>query len=114
MDKEKGQEYRKLFPFKILHQGQSAELIAEKWNISKEEVDRFSGASHEKCAAATEKGIDSTVHYSVSGYFKREIIPITLKKPDGNTVVMDRDEGIRVPVDYKKLASLKSIFKENG
>jgi acetyl-CoA acetyltransferase len=60
---EKGQEYRKLFNFPILHQGQSAELIAEKWKISREELDKFSGASHEKAAVAQEKG-----------YFKRESI----------------------------------------
>jgi hypothetical protein len=41
-------------------------------------------------------------------------MPITLKKKDGQTVVFDKDEGIRVPVDYKKLAQLKTIFKENG
>jgi len=103
VDKEKGEAYRKLFPFKILHQGQSAELIADKWKISRGEADKFSGSSHEKAAAATEKG-----------YFASQTFPIEVKKSDGSTITFDKDEGIRIPVDYKKLATLKPVFKENG
>jgi len=41
-------------------------------------------------------------------------MPIKVKKADGSIAILDKDEGMRVPVDYKKLASLKSVFKENG
>jgi len=102
-DKDKIEEYRNLFTFRLLHQGQSDEMISEKWNLTRQEMDKFSGLSHERSAAAAAKGI-----------FKREIIPITVKKPDGTQVVFDKDEGVRVPVDYKKMATLKTPFKENG
>ncbi|EGC38270.1 hypothetical protein DICPUDRAFT_149073 [Dictyostelium purpureum] len=87
------------FDFKILHQGVSSEMIAEKYNISREEIDRFSGRSHELADKAQK-----------NGYFKSQIIPVTL--PDGK--VIDKDEGIRTPVDYKKMATLKTPFKANG
>jgi len=100
---EKILEFGKDFPYKILHQGQSAELMAESWNLSRDQLDKFSGSSHEKCALATE-----------NGYFKREIMPMTITKPDGSKTTLDKDEGIRVPVDYKKMATLKTPFKHNG
>jgi len=96
-------EYGKGLPYKILHQGQSAELIADKWNLSRDELDKFSGESHEKCSEAQQKG-----------YFKREIFPINLTKADGKTTTLSKDEGIRVPVDYQKMKTLKTPFKQNG
>jgi len=101
---EEMKAYTSTFPFKLLNQGESAEMIAEKWKISREELDKFSGASHEKAAKATE-----------AGYFKREIMPIKVKKSDGTTAVLDRDEGIKFPVDYAKLKTLKTPFRpQNG
>ncbi|EAL72144.1 hypothetical protein DDB_G0269588 [Dictyostelium discoideum AX4] len=87
------------FNFKVLHQGVSSEMIAEKYNLTRDEIDKFSGRSHELADNATKKG-----------YFKDQIIPVTLQ--DGK--VVDKDEGIRVPVDYKKMSTLKTPFKPNG
>lgn len=66
----------------LLLQGQSAEMIAEKYGIAKADLDKLAGVSHEKAAAAIKKGI-----------FKKEILPITIKKADGKEVVFADDEG---------------------
>jgi len=102
MGEGRNSAFAKEFPFKILHQGQSADLICEKFNITREEMDKFAGASHEKAAAATKKG-----------YFKREILPLKVKKGD-KEILMQFDEGIRVPVDYEKLKQLPPVFNKNG
>jgi acetyl-CoA acetyltransferase family protein len=85
--------------YNIVPQGISAEMLAEKWGLKREELDRFSGESHEKAGRAI-----------AEGRFKREIVPITL--PDGS--VFDTDEGVRVPVNWEKLASLAPSFKPDG
>jgi len=85
--------------YNIVPQGISAEMLAEKWGLKREELDKFSGESHEKAGRAI-----------AEGRFKREIVPITL--PDGS--VFDTDEGVRVPVNWEKLASLAPSFKPDG
>jgi acetyl-CoA acetyltransferase family protein len=85
--------------YNIVPQGISAEMLAEKWGLKREELDKFSGESHEKAGRAIGEG-----------RFKREIAPITL--PDGS--VFDTDEGVRVPVNWEKLASLAPSFKPDG
>jgi len=85
--------------YNIVPQGVSAEMLAEKWGLKREELDKFSGESHEKAGRAI-----------AEGRFKREIVPITL--PDGS--VFDTDEGVRVPVNWEKLASLAPSFKPDG
>ena len=85
--------------YHIVPQGISAEMLAEKWGLKREELDKFSGESHEKAGRAI-----------AEGRFKREIVPITL--PDGS--VFDTDEGVRVPVNWEKLASLAPSFKPDG
>jgi acetyl-CoA acetyltransferase family protein len=85
--------------YQIVPQGISAELIAEKWGLKREELDDFSARSHEKAGRAI-----------ADGRFKREIIPVTL--PDGG--VFDTDEGVRVPVNREKMASLQPSFKPDG
>ncbi len=85
--------------YQIIPQGLSAELIAEKWGLKREELDGFSAQSHEKAGRAI-----------AGGRFKREIVPATL--PDGS--VFDTDEGVRVPVNREKMASLAPSFKPDG
>ena len=85
--------------YNIIPQGLSAELIAEKWGLKREELDEFSARSHEKAGQAI-----------ADGRFKREIVPATL--PDGS--VFDTDEGVRVPVNREKMASLAPSFKMDG
>ena len=85
--------------YNIIPQGLSAEMIAEQWGIKREELDEFSAQSHEKAGRAI-----------AEGRFKREIVPVTL--PDGS--VFDVDEGVRVPVNREKMASLVPSFKPDG
>jgi acetyl-CoA acetyltransferase family protein len=85
--------------YTIIPQGLSAELLAEKWGLKREELDEFSAQSHEKAGRAI-----------AEGRFKREIVPVTL--PDGS--VFDTDEGVRVPVNREKMASLAPSFKPDG
>jgi acetyl-CoA acetyltransferase family protein len=85
--------------FNIVPQGISAEMIAEKWGLKREELDELAAGSHEKAGRAI-----------AEGRFKREIVPVTL--PDG--AVFDTDEGVRVPVNRDKMASLAPSFKPDG
>jgi acetyl-CoA acetyltransferase family protein len=85
--------------YTIVPQGLSAELIAEKWGLKREELDEFSAQSHEKAGRAI-----------AEGRFKREIVPVTL--PDGT--VFETDEGVRVPVNREKMATLAPSFKTDG
>ncbi|MBI2544072.1 MAG: thiolase family protein [Candidatus Rokubacteria bacterium] len=85
--------------YNIIPQGLSAELIAEKWGLKREELDEFSAQSHEKAGRAI-----------AEGRFKREIVRVPL--PDGS--VFDTDEGVRVPVNREKMASLAPSFKTDG
>ena len=82
--------------YPIVPQGISAELIAERWGLKREELDAFSAASHDKAGRAI-----------AEGRFAREIVPVTL--PDG--AVFDTDEGVRVPVNREKMAALAPSFR---
>jgi acetyl-CoA acyltransferase len=81
------------------HQGIGAETIAERWGLSRTELDEFSLASHEKAAAAQD-----------AGRFAGQIAAVTL---DDGTVV-DADEGVRRGGSLESLARLKPVFKEDG
>jgi acetyl-CoA acetyltransferase family protein len=88
--------------YDLVPQGISAELIAEKWGISREENDAFSVESHLRAARATEEG-----------RFDREIVPVPITTDDG-TDTMTRDEGFRPDSSVEKLAQLKPAFKPDG
>jgi acetyl-CoA acyltransferase len=80
------------------NQGIGAEMIAERWGLSRTQLDEFSLSSHEKAAKA-----------QADGAFDEEIAPVTT--PDG---VVSADEGIRPGGTLEKLGSLKTPFKEDG
>ncbi len=80
------------------NQGISAEMMAERWNISRTELDEFSLESHRRAARATEEGV-----------FCSQIVPV----PVGD-VHLNRDEGIRTGTTLEKMASLKPAFKADG
>lgn len=84
------------------HMGMTGEIIAEKYNITREDCDKFALWSHQKATKATEEG-----------KFKDEIVPIEIQK-DGNNVTFDKDEGIRPDTTLEKLAKLKPFFKKDG
>ncbi|RLC54222.1 MAG: acetyl-CoA C-acyltransferase [Chloroflexota bacterium] len=85
------------------HMGMTGEIIAEKYNITREECDEFAAWSHEKALKATKEG-----------KFKEEMLPIEIKQKKGDSIIMDRDEGIREDSTPEKLGKLKPVFKENG
>jgi len=82
----------------MFSQFEGAEILAEKYEISREEMDAFAVASHAKAQNATTKG-----------YFAKEIVPLTGTDKQGNEVVHDRDEGIRPQTNMASLAKLKSV-----
>jgi len=91
--------------------GLTAENVAEKFGISREEQDRFALLSHQKAAKAIKEG-----------KFKEEVIPITAKvketKEDGTVfvkeVIFDTEEGVRYDASLEGMASLKPVFKAKG
>lgn len=85
--------------FEIVPQGVSAELIAERWELSRERLDAFSLQSHERAISAQDGGL-----------LAEEIVPVTL--PDGRRV--DTDEGPRRDTSLEKLGTLKTVFKADG
>lgn len=87
------------FPYPLVHQGISAELMAEKWQLSREALDDYAYQSHQRAMQAMEQG-----------HFARQILPIQLA---GGRVV-DVDEGVRRPPDRVKMAALKPVFKADG
>lgn len=87
----------------IINQGISAEWMAEKWHISREEADQYSYQSHQRAHQAAE-----------CGWFDHEITPIEVTLENGETMVMKRDEGIRANTTPEKMASLQPAFKEDG
>jgi len=96
-----GPEMTKRYP-NLVPQGISAELISEKWGISREQNDAFSVESHLRAARAREEG-----------RFDHEIVPVDVKTEEGESVVA-QDEGIRPDSSVEKLASLKPAFKPDG
>jgi acetyl-CoA C-acetyltransferase len=79
--------------------GLTAENVAERYDVSREDMDKYAQRSQEAAVAAQE-----------AGFFDREIVPVEL--PDGNTV--SKDDGPRADSTYERLASLKPVFKEDG
>jgi len=97
------QEWPTDFPYALVHQGMSAEMMAEKWGLSRSELDRFAFESHVKAAAATRRGD-----------FSREIVPIDVTLPNGTTETLTVDEGIRFEPDLVKMGKLQPAFKPDG
>ena len=84
------------------HMGNTAENIAAKWQISREEQDRFATASQNKAEAAQK-----------AGRFKEEITPFTISSKKGDEIVAD-DEFIRPGTTYEALAKLRPAFSKDG
>ena len=86
----------------FIHQGLSGEIIAEKWEITRAELDGLALESHRRAAEAT-----------AAGRFGDEIVPIRVRREDGEEVVT-ADEGIRPQTSLEALAALKPVFREDG
>ncbi len=79
--------------------GQSAEAIARKWDISREDMDDFGFWSQQKAVKAAQ-----------AGKFKNEIVPVPVKMPDGTTQIVNLDETIRFDIDRDKMRGLPPAF----
>jgi len=89
-------------PFGVGHMGITAENLAEKWKITREDQDAFAVESHRRAAAAIKEG-----------RFKSQIVPITLKTRKGD-VVFDTDEHCKPDTTMETLGKMKPAFKKEG
>ena len=89
--------------FNDYHMGVTAENIAEKWNLTREELDAFAASSQAKAEAAIK-----------AGKFKDEIVPVVIPQRKGDPKVFDTDEGPRFGTTAETLAKLKPCFIKDG
>ena len=86
----------------LIHQGESAERVADKWGLSRQAVDGFARESHRRASLAQISGLN------------RELLPVSGVSSDGRPMVLDRDEGVRAQIDEAKMTSLKPAFRPEG
>ena len=89
--------------FDNCHMGMSGEHVAETYHVSRAEQDRYAAESHRRAAHATGQG-----------WFKDEILPISVPQKKGPPVLLDRDEPIRADTSETSLSALKPAFKKDG
>ncbi len=97
--------------YELIHQGESAERVADRWGLTRQEVDAFAMTSHRRASAAANAG------------WHREIVPTpgtappapgSATDPGGPAIVVVRDEGIRDVLDPAKIAALPTVFRPAG
>ena len=89
--------------FENCHMGISGETVAELYQVGRSEQDTYAAESHRKAAHATSEG-----------WFKDEILPVTIPQRKGNPIVVDKDEPIRAETTAESLGALKAAFKKEG
>jgi acetyl-CoA acetyltransferase family protein len=102
-----GGGYEKLDPelrarYELIHQGESAERIAEKWHLSREDVDNYAAESHRRASQAARADRN------------REIVPAPAMNVDAQPFTLNRDDGVRDVIDRAKMASLPTVFRPAG
>jgi len=90
-------------PDAYISMGLTAENVAEKYKVSRADMDQFAYESHQKAVKAIK-----------DGKFKNEIVAIEVPQADGSVKKIDTDEGPRGDTTVEKLATLKPVFRENG
>jgi acetyl-CoA C-acetyltransferase len=85
------------------HMGNTGEVVAERWNVTREEQDAWAVNSHKKALAAIDGGM-----------FKREIVPVLIPSKKGDPVTFDTDESPRRETTIEALRALKPAFKKDG
>ena len=88
-----------LAQYDLIHQGESAERIADRWGLSRLELDEFSAESHRRARAAAEAGLNT------------ELVPQLGLDSAGEPITLGRDEGIRAVVSMEKMAQLPTVFR---
>jgi acetyl-CoA C-acetyltransferase len=89
--------------FHDIHMGLTGEIVSEKYRVTREQQDCYAVESHRKAAAATRQG-----------WFKDEIVPVSIPQKKGDPIVIDRDEPIREDTTLESLGKLKPAFKKDG
>jgi len=89
--------------YSLINNGETAENVAEKYQISREDQDAFALASHQRALRAHEQG-----------RLKNEIVPVELPQRRGSPLLYDKDEGPRADTSIDKLAALQPSFKKAG
>jgi acetyl-CoA C-acetyltransferase len=90
-------------PFENWHMGNTGEVVAEKYEITREEQDHFAFNSHRKAAEA-----------QAGGRFRDEIVPVEIPQKKGEPIVLDYDEPVRADTTVEALGKLKPAFKRDG
>lgn len=85
------------------HMGNTGEIVAERFELTREEIDHFAYLSHKNAHKATEEG-----------KFANEILPVEIPQRKGNSILFEKDEGIRPGTTPEKLAKLRPAFKKDG
>jgi acetyl-CoA acyltransferase len=94
---------RMMAAYNLVPQGIASDEIAQKWGISREDVDRIGYESHMRAAKATQEG-----------WLKREILPLAGVNDEGNAMIADRDQGFRANAALEKMATLNAVFTDGG
>ena len=89
--------------FEQCHMGNAGEVVAERYKVGRQAQDDYAARSHQKAAKATE-----------AGFFKEEILPISIPQKGEAPIVMESDEPIRPDTTAESLAKLKPAFKKDG
>lgn len=89
----------------LIHQGESAERVADKWGITRAEADDWSAESHRRAAAARAAAAD------LAG---AGLVPTPGVNADGDPTTVTADEGVRDPVDRARMAALPTVFRPTG
>jgi acetyl-CoA acyltransferase len=102
-----GESYEALNPNllekqELIHQGESAERIANEWKITREDVDALAAESHRRASEASRENKNA------------ELLPTPGLDAQGSPIELTSDEGIRNVVDAEKMASLKTVFRSEG
>ncbi|HUS83932.1 MAG TPA: thiolase family protein [Anaerolineales bacterium] len=91
------------FPYPLVHQGLSAELMAEKWHLSRDALDDYAFQSHQRASAAIG-----------DGRLESQILPIQVPDSSGGIQIITIDQGVRLEPDRGKMTALRPVFKEDG
>ncbi|UCF69027.1 MAG: acetyl-CoA C-acyltransferase, partial [Acidobacteriota bacterium] len=86
-----------------VHMGETAEMVADKYDVTREQMDEWALMSHQRAVAAIE-----------GGKFKQQIVPVEVPQRKGDAILVEKDEGPRADTTIEKLARLKPAFRKNG
>jgi acetyl-CoA acyltransferase len=91
------------FPYRLVHQGISAEMMAELWHLSRQSLDDYAFQSHLRAGAAMQGG-------ALAG----QIVPVDIPTDDGGVRRVESDQGVRMPPNREKMGALAPVFKPDG